>query len=142
MTGEESLRETLRDLKEEGEVKAQSSSNGLDYSRARATELAASMRGFLRMMKAAGNPGLQRPASERFTGRRSWDYWIYPDGSASDYGPKHRKPLEQYAIELLTQSGYDGPRPDQGDTWRMSVDARVRETTRHLAEILARNGMP
>jgi hypothetical protein len=55
-------------------------------------------------MAAQGNPGLERPDNARFTGKRTRDAWIRPNGTVTSSG-RDWLPAEQWAEQTLARPG-------------------------------------
>jgi hypothetical protein len=99
---------------------------------------------FIDQVVPSGNGRPRQPrvgaaANARFTGKRTWDAWIRPNGTVTSSG-RDWLPAEQWAEQTLARPGRDGPMPGNAG-WRRSVDAQVKGLTEHLARILDRHGV-
>ena len=132
------LREAVARRAEENARRAATEAADLEYARGQARRLSESMEHFLNAMRAAGNKGLERLSDARWTGKKSWNGWIFPDGTASSHGVRSRVPFAIWAEQTLSDRGpRASSRPGDGDRFRVSVDHQVRSFEQRLASILA-----
>jgi hypothetical protein len=137
MSGDDLLRRAnARREQIEGERRRQDEADD-EYTQEKARELAEAFHVFLRTMKEAGNPGLERRPGSSVFRPKSWASWIYSDGTVSDYGPRDRQSPEEYALSVLSKR----PRDGWGGSRRRSVDERVKVLTGRLVKLMADNGV-
>jgi hypothetical protein len=134
MLGDDALRRALVRKEQIDEDRRAKDEGDMEYTRAKARELADVFHAFLRAMKAAGNPGLERRPGSFFS-RRSWGGWVYPDGTVAEGWDETRKSPEEYAFDVLRRT----PRDGWGANRRRHVSQDVESITRRLADILAAN---
>lgn len=125
-SGEDKLRASLARVHERRDLDAADTRAHQEVIESTVHEVATAIYAFLTSMRKAGNPGLERPPGARW-GRRSWEGWIFEDGSVSSHGPKYRDSPEAWALEMLSRRPRDGWGPHP-----------LRETTSQAKTIIGR----